>query len=420
MFFLFNRVIWLFVMSFILMFGLYFTFKLKGVQFKFFSMFKSVFSFSGDISSFGLLMTSLAGKVGVGSIAGVALSIYIGGPGTVFWMWVSTFFCAIITYCEVVLGVKYKIKKGNSFFGGPAYYIKNGIGSNLLGCIYSILIIICYAGCFLGIQSNTITKSVISVASFSPYIIGLCISCVTFFCIYGGFKRIVEVSEKLVPFMSLIYVASALVVLVLNFDKVGSVFFDIISSAFNVKSFFGGFIPIVITGFQRGIFSNEAGIGTSSIISSSDSCNDYRLRGFNQMFSIYITTLIICSATAIIILFSDYSLLNLNDVNGIEIASFAFNYHFGSIGIYILIISLILFSFSTIITGYYYGECCLNYFFDLINHRAIYILRFCILVILFFGCIISSGFLWNIVDIFVGIIVLINLYSLWKLRDEIE
>ena len=129
----------------------------------------------------------------------------------------------------------------------------------------------------------------------------LCISCVTFFCIYGGFKRIVEVSEKLVPFMSLIYVASALVVLVLNFDKVGSVFFDIISSAFNVKSFFGGFIPIVITGFQRGIFSNEAGIGTSSIISSSDSCNDYRLRGFNQMFGIYITTLIICSATAIII-----------------------------------------------------------------------------------------------------------------------
>ena len=407
-----NRFIWLFVMVLILFFGIYFSFVLNGVQFKFKSMFKSVFH--GDSSSFGILMTSLAGRIGVGSIAGVCLSIYIGGVGSIFWMWISTFFCSVITYSEVVLGVKYKCGS----YGGPAYYIRDGLGSKMLGGIYSILIIISYIGCFLCIQSNTITKSIVSLFSFSPYVIGLCISVVTFFCIYGGFKSIVGVCNKIVPIMCLIYIGSSVLVLIINYDMIGYVFLNIFKSAFNFKSFFGGFIPMVIIGIQRGIFSNEAGIGTSSIVASSGS--DFRKQGFIQIFGVYLTTLVICTATAVIILFSDYSSFNLSNINGIELASHAFSYHFGNIGIYILVFSVILFSFSTILTGYYYGESSFNYFFDRVNIKFIYILRGITLVILFIGCILPSGLIWAFVDILVGIMVIINLYAIWRLRNKIE
>lgn len=414
-----NKFIWLFATALILFSGLFYSFRFKGIQFKFFSMIKSVFSSGGNVSSFGLLMTSLAGRIGVGSIAGVSLSIYVGGVGSIFWMWVSTFFCAIITYLEVVLGVKYRVRRGNEYYGGPSYYIRDGIGNKFLGGLYSVFIIISYIGFFLSIQSNTITKSITHSFPFSPYVIGLCISVITFFCISGGFKKIVNVSEKLVPVMSLIYVGSAIVILIRNYSMIISVFFDIFKSAFNVKSFFGGFIPMVIIGVERGIFSNEAGIGTSSIVASSSNSNDYVKQGLTQMFGIYITTLIICSATAIIILFSDYSSLNLIDINGIELASYAFKFHFGNIGSYILLLSVVLFSFSTIVTGYYYGESSFNYFFDRLDIKYIYILRGVTLVILFLGCILPSTLLWGFVDVLVGVLVLINLYAIWKLKDDV-
>ena len=410
---LINRFIWLLVMVLIMFFGVYFTVRLKGIQFRFRSMFKAVFH--GGTSSFGILMTSLAGRIGVGSIAGVCLSIYLGGAGSIFWMWVSTFFCCVITYCEVVLGVKYKC--GN--YGGPSYYIRDGVGNNVLGSIYSCLIIVSYIGCFLCIQSNTITKSIIGLFSFSPYVIGLCISVVTFFCIYGGFKSIAHVCNKIVPIMCLIYIGSSVFVLILNYDIIGDVFLNIFRSAFDIRSFFSGFIPMVIIGIQRGIFSNEAGIGTSSIVASSGN-GDFMVQGYVQMFGVYITTLIICSATAIIILFSDFSSFNLSNINGIELASHAFRYHFGNTGTYILVISVILFSFSTIITGYYYGESSFNYFFDKVNIKYIYILRGITLFILFLGCVLPSSMIWAFVDILVGIMVIINLYSIWILRDRIE
>ena len=410
-----NRFIWLFCTSFILVGGLFYTFKFKGIQFRFHSIIKSVFR--GN--SFGVLMTSLAGRIGVGSIAGVSLSIYVGGVGSIFWMWISTFFCSIITYIEVVLGVKYKVWNDDTSYGGPSYYIRDGLHNRWLGGLYSILIIVSYIGCFLSIQSNTIAKSLIIIFPIRIGVVALCICVVTFFCISGGFKKIVNVSMRLVPIMSLIYIGSSVVVLFSNIDRVGSVLFDILRSAFNFRSFFGGFIPMFIVGVQRGIFSNEAGIGTSSIVCSSSDSDNYKVLGYTQMFGVYVTTFIICSATAIIILFSNYGSLVLSDINGIELASYAFNYHFGSIGTYILLISIILFSFSTIITGYYYGESSFNYFFSKLDDKYIFVLRIITVVILFLGCIISSRVLWDIVDILIGIVVLINLYAIWKLKDDV-
>ena len=402
-----NRVIWSFVLVSLLFLGIYFSIFLKGIQFRFRDMFRSVFSGS----SFGILMTSLAGRIGVGSIAGVCLSIYVGGVGSIFWMWVSTFFCCVITYCEVVLGIKYK-----SHYGGPAYYIRDGLGNRFLGGLYSVLIIVCYIGCFLCIQSNTITRSLISLFSFSPYVIGLCISVVTFFCIYGGFKSIVGVCNMVVPFMCLVYIGSSILVLFFHYDMIFSIFLNVIKSAFDLRSFTGGFIPMVIVGLQRGVFSNEAGIGTSSIVASVGS--DFRVQGFVQMFGVYFTSFIICSATAIIVLFCDYSGFDLSSINGIELAGYAFRYHFGNIGSYILVISVVLFSFSTIITGYYYGECGLNYFS--VDKLFVYVLRFVTLVILFFGCVLPSSLIWGFVDIIVGILIIVNLYAIFKLRNKIE
>jgi AGCS family alanine or glycine:cation symporter len=409
---LINRFIWLFVTVFILFFGFYFSFRLKGIQFRFISMFKSFFS----SSSFEILMTSLAGRIGVGSIAGVCLSIYVGGTGSIFWMWFSTFFCTVINYCEVVLGIKYCFRG----YGGPSYYIRDGLGNRFLGGIYSLLIIVSYIGCFLCIQSNTISKSVISVLPMSPYIVGLCICVITFFCIYGGFRSIVGVCIKIVPFMCFVYIGCSVLILFSNYDIIFDVLSDIFLSAFNFKSFFGGFIPMVIIGIQRGIFSNEAGIGTSSIVASSSLSADFRRQGLVQMFGVYITTLVICTSTAIIVLFSDFSSFNLSNINGIELASHAFSYHFGDFGIYLLVFCVILFSFSTIITGYYYGESCFNYFFETVKGRYVYFLRFVALIVLFLGCLLSSSVIWSFVDILVGIMVIINLYAIWKLRNKIE
>lgn len=412
-----NRVVWFITTFFILCSGLFFSFRLGFIQLRFVSMFKAMFKGRG--SSLSLLMTSLAGRIGVGSIAGVSLSIYFGGVGSIFWMWVSTILCGVITYVEVVLGIKYREARGRGFVGGPSYYLRDGLGNSVLGSIFSVLMIVSYIGCFLSIQSNTIARSLMDVFPFSNWVIGLCIFVVTFFCISGGFKKIVSVSIKLVPVMTIIYVGSVLYVLFINFGRIGGVFNDILRGAFNVKSLFSGFIPMVIIGFQRGIFSNEAGMGTSSIVASSGYDNDYKREGLIQVFGIYITTIVICTSTALILLMSDYGSLSLTDVNGIELALYAFKFHFGKLGVYIMLVSVILFSFSTIITGYYYGESCLLYFFDSVNKRYVYILRGVALVILFVGCLVSSNFLWNLVDILVGIMILINLYAMFRLKDKI-
>lgn len=413
MFSIINKIVWGFAFVFIFFIGFYFSFRLRGVQFSFFSMFKS-FRDKGEL---GLFLTSLAGRIGVGSIAGVALSIYVGGTGSIFWMWITTFLCAIITYVEVVLGVKYRVSRNGEFYGGPSYYIRDGVGSKFFGGLFSFLIIFSYIGCFLSIQSNTITKSIVGVVSFSPIVIGICISVISFFCIYGGFRRIVVVSSKLVPVMGILYIGSAFLVLFFNFSSFFDAFFDIVSSAFNFRSFFGGFIYTIIIGVQRGIFSNESGIGTSSIVASSGGSLDYKSLGFVQMFGVYITSFLFCTATGVILLNSPYGSLDFSDVNGIELMNFAFKYHFGDLGSYILLFSIVLFSFSTIITGYFYGESCINYFS--FNKRFIFILRGFTMIILFLGCIVSSGFLWDMVDIFVGIMVIINLIAMWILRDKV-
>lgn len=418
-----NKILWAIATVFIVVYSLYYTFYLSFIQFDFKKMIKEVLKKNEQekgLTPFQALMMTLGGRIGVGSIAGVALAIYIGGVGSLFWLFTISFFTAILAFAETVLGIKYRKYDGNLYKGGPSYYIRKGLGNKRLGSIYAIIIIISYIGGFLGIQANTIVKSLGDIILVPNYIIGIVLVFITSFIIFGGIKKIADVASKMVPFMCVFYLLIAIYVFIVNINIVPNILLDIMKSAFNFESFFGGFIATFIVGIQRGIFSNEAGLGTGSIAASTSGGITAASQGYIQMLGIYITSFIICGATAIIILTSNYHQFLFEDINGIEIASHAFKYHLGSSGNIVLFIFILLFSFSTILTGYYYGESSLKYFFDKINNIYLILLKIITLIILFIGSIMSSTFLWALVDILAAVMAIINLYALVKLKKEVK
>lgn len=416
-----NKIIWAVATVLIVSSSIYFTFHLKFIQFHLKKIFSSflVKDKKAVMNPFSILMLTLAGRIGIGSIAGIALCIYIGGVGSLFWLWIISFFSAILSYIEAVLGSKYHEKDGNVYKGGPSYYIKNGLHNKKLGGIYAILVIISYIGGFLSIQTNTITKSLNELVTISPIIVGLIIVIFTAFIIFGGIEKISKTTNKIVPIMGIFYLLIAGYIISKNIILIPNLIKLIFTSAFHLKPFFTGFLTALIVGVQRGIFSSEAGLGTSSIASSINDSN-IKQQGYIQVLGVYITSLLICSATAFIILTTNYHNLTFNDLNGIELASLAFNSHLGSLGNIILFISILFFSFSTILTGYYYGESSLKYFFNHPSKLSLFILKICTLIILFLGCIISSDYLWKLVDIFVALLAIINIYAIYRLRNEIE
>lgn len=411
-----SRFLWVLVSSLIFLLGLYLTIKYRGIQFRLFKMLKHLFN-KNRINNFQVLMLTLAGKIGVGSISGVALAIYIGGAGTLFWIWVISFFSIPIIYAESYLGIKYREKNNyGEYNGGVAYYIKNGLNNYKFGLIYSVIIIVAYILGFTCIQSNTITKSLISVINIRPLFIGIILSIVTSLIVFGGIKKIINTTNKIVPIMTILYLVLGIIVIVKNIDSIPSIFNVIISSAFNYKAFGVSIVSTMIIGIQRGLFSSEAGIGTSSIAVSISQNNDMVSNGYIQMISVYITSFLICTITGIIVILSNYGIIRIVDPNGIEIAMYAFNYHFGNLGNILLIILIILFAFSTILSAYYYGEISLNYF----NKKNINLLKSILIMIVLFGSIFSSTFIWIFIDINVAILAIINIYAIYKLRNNIK
>lgn len=423
MFTIINNIVWAVATTLILISSIYFTYKLDFVQFKFKKMFKSLFQNkhkNNGISPIQTLMLSLGGRIGVGSIAGIALAIYLGGPGTIFWMWIMSFLTVSNTFSETVLGNIYKQKEVDGVYkGGPSYYLKYGCHNKLLGSIYAIIILISYVGGFISIQSNTITRSVNEVIIIEPYIIGIIICIITCFIIFGGIKKILMVSGKMIPFMAILYLLSCLIILCMNINYLPGILEKIVVSAFNFKSFFSGFIPTFIIGLQRGIFSNEAGLGTGSIASSATSDNDSVKQGYIQVIGIYVSMLI-CTFTAFVVMLIDLNNINYVNVNGIEIVQNIFKDYLGNIGLFIMLISIILFSFSTVITGYYYGETSLKYFFEKPHKTLLFMLKILTIIILFLGSIMSSKTLWAIVDFLIAFLAIINIYGLLKLRYDIK
>lgn len=418
---LLNSIIWSIATILIIYSGIYFTYSLKFVQFKFTKMFKYLFK-KGDnkITPYKSLMMTLGSRIGVGSIAGVALSIYLGGIGSIFWMWISALLGATTTFSETYLGILYRKKDDNGYLGGPSYYIKNGLNNNLLGSIYAIMIIISYIGGFISIQSNTITKSINQIVNINPIFIGIILCIVTGLIIFKGLKNIIEFVSKLVPIATVLYLLVTLFIIIGNIKIIPNIFIQILTSAFNFKSILSGFIPTLIIGMQRGIFSNEAGLGTGSISSSTSGYSSKTGNSYVQMLGIYITTLLICTATALVILTSNYQNLVLTNINGIELTQYAYDYHLGDIGSYFIFLMILLFSFSTVLTGYYDGEVSLKFLLKKEKKFYFIILRIISLIVLFIGCIEQSETIWNMIDIIVGILSIINIYALLKLRKKVK
>jgi len=415
-----NSIVWAIATVFIVAMGIYYTHSLKFVQFRFKEMFKNLLKKDNEdgISPFASLMIVLGGRIGVGSVAGIALAIYLGGIGSIFWMWIFGLLSIPLAFAETVLGVKYKEKDGKYYKGGPSFYLKNGMNKPILAGIYAILIIVSYVGGFLGIQSNTITKSINVFANVNPLVVGAVISVITFLIILGGIKKIANACSKIVPIMTLLYVVTAIYVVIKNINIVPNILIDVITAAFDFKSIGSGFLGSIIIGLQRGIFSNEAGLGSGAIAASTTNVSLPASQGFVQMIGVYITTFLICTATAIIILTAPDVLSGI-DVNGIEITQSAFIYHLGNAGNIIVFCSIILFAFSTILSGYYDGEVSLKYFSGNVSNKSVNILKFVSLLVIFVGALISSTFLWNIVDILTALLAIINIYALYVLRGEV-
>jgi len=414
-----KSIIWSIVTILLIYISLYYTFKLKFLQFDFKKIFKSLFKkTTGNISVFESLSINLAAKIGVGSLSGIALSIYIGGVGSIFWMWIITLITGVISYIEGYLGVKYQMNINGELNGGPSFYIKKITNSNFLAILYSIITIIAYIFGFITIQSNTIVKSVNYVFNINEYVILIILVLFSGLIIYNGIKKIAVFSSSIVPVMGIIYIVLGIYIIFVNIDMIPSIFVNIINSAFNLKSFFGGFLSTVIIGIQRGIFATEAGVGTSAIASSltKDTPDN---QGFVQLFGNYFTSFVICTITAFIIMSAKIDISNYTNINGIEYIIDAFVYHLGNFGTILFVIITILFAFSTIVSGYCFGELSLKYLKKNITKNNIFVFKTITIVLTFVGGIINPNILWNIIDILIAILTIINIYSIYLLKDKL-
>ena len=417
-----NQICWSIATVLLVGCGIYYSFKLKFIQFNFKEMFKS---FKGgkksnnSVSPFETLTLALAARIGVGSLAGIALGIYNGGIGVIFWIWLSTIFTLPNTFVESLLAVVYRKCDGEFYKGGPAYYIGNGLGYKTLAIVYAIVISLCYLGGFLAIQSNTISASISSFSDIPNYITGLIVALISFIIIFKGLKSITKFTAKLVPVMGIGYLLICLIVIINNIDLIPSLITNIIKEAFNIKALGFGILSSMIIGIQRGIFSSESGIGTGACASGTSDTNSPIKQGMIQMIGIYFTAFIICTSTAIIILTSNIDVNSFVNVNGIEIVQSALNYHLGSIANVILLIVIITFAFSTVVSGYYYGESNIKYLFKNINEKGIIILKIIVVLVLLYGAVAQPSKLWNLVDIGVAILAIINVFAIFMLRKDV-
>lgn len=418
-----NNLIWILAIFLLFISGIVFTKTVKFQQFNFFKMIKLSLEKESDdsIKPIETLMLNLAARVGVGSISGVALAVYIGGPGTIFWMWITTFIASSNTFLESMLGVLYKEKdKGNIYKGGPSYYIEKGMNNKFLANTFALIIIFAFGVGFLTIQSNTISKGILEVINIRPIIIGVITSILVGLVIIRGVKGIARVTNFLVPFMGILYFIICLVILFKSSNLIVDIFKDIFIDAFDLTSMGAGFISTILIGIQRGIFSNEAGLGTGAIAAGVTSSKEIKKQGYIQTFGLHIDTLIIGTISALVVLTTKYSNLGIIDANGIEIAKYAFNYHLGAFGNITLLLIIFLFAFASIITGYYYSESSLKFLKRNIGKKGILLFQINILLFVILGSIISSTVLWNIVDILIGVMAIINCYALWMLRDKVK
>ncbi len=385
----------------------------------------------GDITPFQALMTSLAATIGTGNIAGVAGAIASGGPGAVFWMWLTAAVGGATKYGEALLAVKYRItNKNGEKSGGPMYYIKNGIaekyGGNWawLGWLFALFGVFASFGIGNMSQSNSIASSLQTSLNIPPVFTGVAIAVVVGFVIIGGIKSIGRVTEKIVPLMAIIYVIGALVIIIKNGAMIGPAFGMIFGNAFSAKAVGGGLFGTVIRyGVARGVFSNEAGLGSAPIAHAASQNDDPVKQGIIASLGSFLDTIVVCTMTALVILTSGLVTINNDGLMVIKdglsdapLTTTAFQVSFGTFGGFIVSFGLIFFAFSTIIGWFYYGSKCLEY---LAGVKAIIVYKFIFVAMVFFGAFYKSDIVWSLSDTFNGAMAIPNLIALLLLSPVI-
>lgn len=402
--------------------SIYMTLYYHGVQFRFTNMLRVATTKSnntGEISAFQSLTMALAARVGVGSLAGIGLALYIGGPGSLFWMWVCALLTAAASFAESTLAQMFKRRDKNIFVGGPAYYIESGIGSKRFGILYAVVIILTYTFGFTAIQSNTIATSFADVLQLNHITTGILLALLTGLIIYGGTETIAKTSSKIVPFMAIAYVLLGIYVIFTNLDYVPVFFTTIFQDAFGFSQISGGTLgAIIATGFKRSVFCSEAGMGSGAHAAATTNSKNSTDQGYIQALGVYITMFLISTITAFLIMVTDATSIANSSSNGIEITQYALTSLFGELGGYFLTIAIFFFAFSTILTGYFYGESNIKYLFN--NDKYLNVVRFLTILTIIISAIASPSLLWSLVDLGVGITAIINVIAIFLLAKKVK
>ena len=422
-----NNIVWNpGLVALLLLAGLYFSIRTRMVQVRCFGlMFRSLFGkrqgSEQGISSFEAFCIALSGRVGTGNIVGVATAIAFGGPGAVFWMWVVAFFGASTAFVESTLSQMYKFRHASGYRGGPFSFIEEGLGQRWLGVLFAIVTIIACGFCLTMVQSNGVSMAVRNSFPVDPWISGVVLAAVLGIVIVGGVKRIAKVAAIVTPFMAFGYIALSLVVVAFHIKEVPSVFADIFASALGFNPVCGGIIGSTIAmGVKRGIFSNEAGQGTGAIVSAAADVQYPAQQGLAQSFSVYVDTLFVCTATALMILTSGtYNIIDSSTgamllENAPELgnnyAGFtqsAVDSVFAGFGSQFVSVAMVFFVFSTIMAYYFYSESSILYLFKGKDTRkeklVIRLLQLVMMASVVFGAVREADVVWQLGDIGVGL-----------------
>lgn len=415
--------------------GLFYTIGTKFVQFRLLKdglkamLEKSTKSADGKkkVSSFQALMISTASRVGTGNIAGIATAIATGGPGAVFWMWLMAVIGGASAFAESTLAQVYKIKdKDGSFRGGPSYYMENALGKRWMGVLFSILLILCFAYGFNGLQSYNMSSALqyyfqdyagTNIPMIVSVVLGLLLAAATAFVIWGGAHRIGFVSSVIVPVMASIYILMSIVVTVLNIKELPEIIGMILKSAFDFKAMMGGFAgSAVVIGIKRGLFSNEAGMGSAPNASASADVAHPVQQGLVQVISVFIDTLLICTSTAMLLFCSGIEGQS-GVLDGIPYVQAAISANVGSWGIHFITFSIFAFAFSSLIGNYFYAESNILFIKD--NKVLLNLFRVTCLIAIFLGALADFDLAWNIADITMGLMAIVNIVAIFLLRKTL-
>lgn len=379
------------------------------------------------VSSFQALMISTASRVGTGNIAGIATAIATGGPGAVFWMWVMAIVGGASAFAESTLAQVYKIKdKDGSYRGGPSYYMQNALGKRWMGVLFSILLIICFAYGFNGLQSYNMSSAMqyyfqdyadTNIPLIASVVLGLVLAGLTAWIIWGGAHRIGFVSSIMVPVMATIYILMSVVVTIMNIKELPGIISMILESAFDFKAMMGGFAgSVIVIGIKRGLFSNEAGMGSAPNASASADVSHPVQQGLVQVISVFIDTLLVCTSTAMLLFCSGVEGQS-GVLDGMPYVQAAIRANVGEWGIHFITFSIFAFAFSSLIGNYFYAESNILFIKD--SKVLLNIFRVTCLVAIFLGALADFDLAWNIADITMGLMAIVNIIAIFLLRKTL-